>query len=303
MPLVASLPWRALLGRRAPLEQARFSRMYGLPTRHGLYMALVLLSLVALGLRVENNMLIAVAALLSVVFFLSILWGAANLSGARIRAEPRGPVLAGRPVEVRLSMEGLRPPVGVRIADRSGQRTAAADTPHQVVTRWVPSARGRHAPCDPILETTFPFNMVRIWVRMSCSPVPVAPSPLPVQELRGLGGLDWLTDGQQQREETPTEMAQACGGDPLSRLLWKRFASRGQRLVRAYGLEQGAAEVALDYARYAAMGHECALSVLCGALLACEADGRLWRLRLPSCEFCSTSPLALTQGLHALALA
>ena len=52
---MASLPWRALLGRRAPLEQARFSRMYGLPTRHGLYMALVLLSLVALGLRVEEG--------------------------------------------------------------------------------------------------------------------------------------------------------------------------------------------------------------------------------------------------------
>ena len=65
--------------KRAPSYQVNWRRLYALPTRHGLMVALAILGVFAISVRVQNNMLLLLAVSLFVIFMVSVIWAALNL--------------------------------------------------------------------------------------------------------------------------------------------------------------------------------------------------------------------------------
>jgi uncharacterized protein (DUF58 family) len=264
-------------------------------------MGLVLLSLVALGLRVQNNMLLAVVALLAVLIFLSVVWGAFNMHGLSVRVQPIGFPMAGHITTLELHLVGPGNRYGVSI--RSVGKQACPNGSY----RWTPAARGL-APLTGIrVESRFPLHLVRIWTTLVSPPIAVAPSPVAAHHRRlgsGTQGQD-LASGEHEAADSPTELRAYEPGDSMARVHWRRFAQRGQLLVRAADTRAASEQLSrnIDYAQYEHLGHERALSALCFDLIEAEQRGMRWSLTLPSGNIYSSQPLAKTHALHALATA
>jgi uncharacterized protein (DUF58 family) len=138
-------------------------------------------------------------------------------------------------------------------------------------------------------------------------PIAVAPYPVAAQHgpfHLGTKGQD-LTSGEHEATDSPTELRAYQPGDSLARIHWRRFAQRGQLLVRTADTQGARAQLTqqIDYAQYEHLGHERALSALCFDLLEAEQRGMRWSLILPSGTIHSTQPSAKTHALHALAIA
>jgi uncharacterized protein (DUF58 family) len=275
-------------------------------------MALVLLSLVALGLRIENNMLIAVSALLSAVFFFSVLWGAASFSGTRVSITVQSPVFAQEANRVGLTLEGNQSMPSIVLSYRESSSSlpplqaisGASGASAHLQVLWQPGARGWQSISPVRLQSSFPLNMVRMWTLLKSTPILVAPAPVTVAELYGLPGMEALQGrlGEFQ-DDTPTELSAASPGDSPARILWKQHARTGALLKRVKAIDQQSNRLELSYARYAHLGHERALSILCGALRACVSVGLQWRLLVAGCDIDSSMPGAYRRATDALALA
>jgi hypothetical protein len=169
---------------------------------------------------------------------------------------------------------------------------------------WQPEARGWQSVSPVRLQSSFPLNMVRMWTPLKTSPTLVAPAPASVQELAGIPGMESLVGRLGSSEDdTPTELSAAQPGDPPARILWKQHARRGVLLKRGLANDQQADRLELNYARLSHLGHERALSVLCGGLRASHEAGLAWRLLIGAQAFDSTMPHAYKRATDALALA
>lgn len=304
-------------GKKGLSSQTQWLSLYALPTRHGLYMALVLLSLVALGLRVENNMLLAVVALIAVLLFFSVIWAAENMSRLTVSLFVSDVPLAGQLTPITLKLNCSMPRFGVGIVSVAKQPVFNGAFP-----QWRPPGRGMQSVQPIRIESYFPLYMVRVWTSIQSQPVLVAPQPLPGlaagpqpgatanhgRDLanrpssyadRPQGGL------KENAADSPTELRPYSPGDPLARVHWRRFAQRDQLLTRGPDRQAAPPQAGhrLRYETYQHLGHERALSALCYELLRMEHQGLSWVLELPTALVESTQPHAKKNALLALALA
>jgi hypothetical protein len=95
----------------------------------------------------------------------------------------------------------------------------------------------------------------------------------------------------------------ALTSDPISRIDWKIFALKGKRLTKVSHKDKRHDHTILDYGSLQKLGKEKALSILCAALIYCEANHIPWELKLPKKNIHHQSSNAIYQAYESLALA
>ena len=166
---------RRLMRRRAPEFEVSIRRVFVLPTRHGLMVALAILGVFAIAVRIQNNMLLLMAVSLFVIFTLSLLWAGQNIRGLRLAVRHDGQIIAGETAMLSVRLAADRPVYDIRVDSGGGLQGAGAAIDH--LLSYSPDRRGRHPLPLVRIETRFPFGLARAWSWISPAQILVAPVP------------------------------------------------------------------------------------------------------------------------------
>ena len=158
--LLTSLSCR-LMRRRAPESEVSIRRVFVLPTRHGLMVALAILGVFAIAVRIQNNMLLLMAVALFVIFTLSLLWAGQNIRGLKLSVRHDGRIIAGETSMLSVRLAAMRPAYDIRIDSGGGLQRAGEAVDH--LLSFSPDRRGRHPRPLERIETAIPFGLARAW--------------------------------------------------------------------------------------------------------------------------------------------
>ena len=301
-----ALPWWAartrLRQRWAGWWQARLPRtdtllltqrnVYILPTRAGWMLAVTLGVLLVGSINYQLNLGYALTFLLAGCAAAGMVVGHNTLRGLALHMAPPEPVFAGQLARLAVTLVNARatPRLAIGVALQDTRQWAFADVPAggqlALQVAFQPPRRGVHAAPRLVVETRFPLGSFRVWAPwrpaagVTVYPAPEAqPPPLPTGEPTPGSG--------------PASGARASGefdgvrayqrGDPLKLVVWKKYARTGELVSRDTQQVQRQA-LWLDYARTGPLDAEARLSRLTAWVLAADAQGLDWGLRLPGVE-------------------
>ena len=291
---------RRLMRRRAPEFEVSIRRVFVLPTRHGLMVALAILGVFAIAVRIQNNMLLLMAVSLFVIFTLSLLWAGQNIRGLRLAVRHDGQIIAGETAMLSVRLAADRPVYDIRVDSGGGLQGAGTAIDH--LLSYSPERRGRHPLPLVRIETRFPFGLARAWSWISPAQILVAPVPDYAAARALLTGTNRQGAAEGREEDGADSLQDWIPGTPQSRISWKRYAATN-RLLEKTGDASGGAVLTISYDAVAHLGHERALSAMTGAVLRAARAGRPYHFRLHGVEMRHVTPQATGKVLDALALA
>ena len=262
--------------RRRPVFSVNWRRVYALPTRHGIMVGLAVFGVFAISVRIQHNMLLLLSVVLFVIFLISVIWAALNMHALRAELTDDTVLIATEPAQIGFYIVGRTYSYDLRmkLPDAPKKRTAEAISlyqRHQLA--YKPMSRGRHLAPPYMVETHFPFGLVRVWQWLSLPSVLVAPSPDFSRASLLLSGNQRLADfeNDERGEYNADSLETWQEGIPLSRISWKQYAAK-DRLLYKTGAASGNDVVRLHFSDVALGDFEGVLRVLCaGVLLASEA--------------------------------
>ncbi len=302
------------LARLAPTERWTLTQrnVYIVPTRAGLAFGGTMLLLLLASINYQLNLGFALTFLLAGSAVASMHMTHASLRGLQMHLKPPAPVFAGERCQIDLVLDN---PTGVRhglgfafdalggatgaspFATTGGSAWTFAEVPPQTQTvlalGFQAPLRGMHALPLLRVESRFPFGLFRAWTvwrpagalwvypRLEV-PAPGLPPAVPVagtaqqRSVAAGGEFDGLRT--YRRGDTPRQIA------------WKKVA-RGGELVSREGRESIQRELWLDWAEARLEAPEARLSRLSAWVVAAEAAGHVYGLRMPG------APSALAQGV------
>jgi len=262
-------------------------RIYILPTRQGLFFAMILGLMLLGAINYDNSLAYALTFLLGSVGVVSILhtWG--NLLGLRIGLGPVPPVFAGATLEVPVVLDnrGATARYGIELRFEHGPAVVcdlAADTWTTLTVPHPTTRRGRHALHRLRIASRFPLGLLRAWTPMELGtdylayPTPALRSGMPpevawVSSLsgdRGIGSDDFAGFRAYQ------------AGDSLRHVNWKAV-SRGHGLnTKVFGGDR-TERLLIDWRARPELQREARLSRMTRAILEAESGGRDYGLWLP----------------------
>jgi uncharacterized protein (DUF58 family) len=261
-------------------------RIYVLPTAFGLFVAVLLGSMLLGGLNYNNNPALLFAFLLAAVAHNSLVHAHLILSGVNLRALHADPVFAGTPLRMRLRFEGegarARPGLEVLAAGVHVVFELPASEEHEAVLEIPTHRRGWLDPGRLRLSTVRPLGLARAWswmrpdIRLLVFPAldPEAP-PLP----------EALGDGDSPRArahgEQPHLEPEYRVGDMPRQSAWKASARADRLLVREYEAAV-ARDVDLAWEATASLPYENRIRRLARWVFEAERSGSRYSLRLPN---------------------
>lgn len=299
----SALPWWALRARIrrhwADWWQARLPatdtltltqrNVYILPSRAGWMLAATLVVLLVTSINYQLNLGYLLTFLLAGCAAAGMVVGHATLRGLVLSLQPPQALFAGAPATLELRLINARPRarLAIGVATEAQRQWAWVDVPAGaeagLAVRFQPVRRGLH-PC-PVLrvETRFPLGTFRVWalwrpaarVLVYPAPEPQAP-PLP-------GGQPTAGAGLARQARASDEFDGVRGyqpGDPMKRIVWKKYARSGELVTRDTQQAQRQA-LWLDFTHMAGLDVEARLSRLTAWVLAADRQGLDWGLRLP----------------------
>ena len=259
-------------------------RVYVLPTRFGLFFALLLATMGLGALNYNNNPALLLALLLAGVANASLLAAHLQLSGLEVGAVGAEPVAAGAPLAMRVQLRAApgRERRGLRVALGDAAATVSIDDGAGVATLALPTTRrGWLEPGRLTLSTTRPLGLARAWAyAWPDTPLLVYPAPetqgppLPRGDEGARARLDPAGDDVHH-------LRAYRRGDPRRAIAWKPSARRDALLVREYEQPQGR-EVVLDWNALAPLDAEARIRRLARWVDDAERQGRRYRLQLPA---------------------
>lgn len=290
VPLLARFRERWLQRQTAEREKvlSSMARLPVVPSGFGLALGVLLVVMFVWSANHQLNLGYALTFLVAMLALLSAGMTVAQLAGLRLQLDDAQPVFAGEVARFPLQVEDLegRLRVGLRFVaagravwldhvDAGGRETVflEMETAHR---------RGRQVLDAVDVSTTQPLGLFLSWqwLRLEAEvlvyPEPKGHLPLPYQLTARPGALAAEAGG----EDELVGLAPYRVGDSLSRVAWKRSGRGGEQMIKRFAGE-GAPEVMLDYAQ-AAGDVEARLSQLCRWVLAAEAEGLAYGLRLPN---------------------
>ncbi|WP_018994928.1 DUF58 domain-containing protein [Thioalkalivibrio sp. ALJ2] len=281
-------------------------RIYILPTRAG-YTLLAILGVMLLGaINYSNNMAFLLTFLLVGIGHNAIWYTHRNLLGLKVSALPTTPVFAGQPLSVSLRLEDTRgrdrEALHLSIGEYTSVPVAVPARGQQVASLPLPPlGRGVYRLPRQHLGTQYPLGILNAWSWLGlAAEILVYPQPVdPGAAHTGLGD----EAGPQRRQEasTPDHIRPYRPGDPPGRILWKALARTGKLHIRET-VAGGRDTLWIDWSSMPASDTETRLSMLCHQILAAEAEGRAWGLRLPDQILPpGQGPAQRERGLRALA--
>ncbi|MFI8718306.1 DUF58 domain-containing protein [Stenotrophomonas sp. NPDC077464] len=269
-----SLPQR--LGRR---------RIYVLPTRFGLFVAVLLGAMLLGALNYNNNPALLLALLLATVAIASTVTAHLQLSGLQIDAVSAEPVVAGAVLRLRINLSRADTRVRRGLVVSLGDAVAyghLVDTDQIEVDLPLPTHRRGWLDLERIrLSTTQPLGLVRAWswvwpdapLLVYATPETHAP-PLP-----GGDGDPLHTRVHASGDELHQLRPYRAGDAPRS-IAWKHSARRDTLLVREYEKPVGV-DILLDWRQLAPLPGEARIARLARWVDLAEREGRRYTLQLP----------------------
>jgi uncharacterized protein (DUF58 family) len=259
-------------------------RVYVLPTRFGLFFAVLLLAMWLGGLNYNNNPALMLGLLLAGAANTSLLAAHLQLTGLQVSAIDAEPVPAGAPLELHVyaradpgrTRRGLQVQLGdasavLSLVDGAGQATLTLPTEHR---GWLELDRLQ-------LSTTRPLGLARAWAYVwSDAPLLVYPAPEahgpPLPEGSGANALARL----RPTGEDVHHLRSYRRGDARRAIAWKPSARRDTLLVREYEQPAGA-DLVLDWRQLHGLEHEARIRRLARWVDEAEREGRRYRMELP----------------------
>lgn len=275
---------------RAPLTLHR-RRIYILPTRAGLGLALVIAAIVLASMNYANSMGFFLGFGLGGLALVTMHHTHRGLNGLVIRPGPpgRGFPGEGHALTVALENPAAIPRHDIQLTDLAGDRLDHGDVLPSASARLTltvtPTRRGPYHRRRFGLATTYPFGLFRAWCWLDLPLEGLAwPRPQPAPERRAPD--DRGADSQRQERGTE-DFAQLRGyvaGDPVRRIAWRHYIARGELVLKEFAGPVGESPVWFAWDNSGPGDVEQRLARLVGWLLDAEAMGRTWGLRLPGFE-------------------
>lgn len=258
-------------------------RVYVLPTRFGLFFALLIAAMGLGALNYNNNPALLLALLLAGTAMASLITAHLQLSGLVIEALSAEPVAAGEPLLLRLRANARDGRVrrGLNVRHEDATATLSLDGGNEAVLP-LPTERRGWLDLDRIrISTLRPLGLATAWVwlwpeqALLVYPAPETQGPpLPTQVSdSGAARLNRAGDDVHHLRNYQR-------GDPQRAVAWKPSARRDTLLVREYE-QPRSAEVILDWQRLAPLAYEHRIRRLAHWIDQAERENRRYQLRLP----------------------
>lgn len=266
---------------------ARFDRrrIYVLPTRFGLFFAVVLAVMSIGALNYNNNPALLMAFVLVGAGMASVVTAQLQLDGVAVVAVDAEPVPAGQPLQLRVHVRtgDARPRSGLRVAADGVEPVALAlrDGVGEAVLELPTQRRGWLDVPRLRLWTTWPLGLARAWAyAWPDLPLLVYPRADPTAPPLPTGSGDPASRRLHAAGDDLHHLRTYRAGDPPRTIAWKPSARRGTLLVREFEQPAGT-DIDLDWRELHGLAHEARISRLARWVEDAERDGRRYRLRLP----------------------
>ncbi len=283
-------------------------RIYILPTRWGLYYALMLAVMLLGAVNYANSLAFLLTFLLTALGANALWQTHRNLLQLRVRCIGAAPVFAGEEAQFQLQLANPtpRPRYALALAARGAAASefALAPAAQEIVAVRVPARqRGRLDAGRLRLGSRYPLGLFEAWswLEFDCRAL-VYPRPADHAELPAATPDPAHRGGGRAGEEDFAGLRRYVAGDPLRRMAWKATARTGTLFTKQFqGGQRSELWLAWDY--WPNVGAEQRLSLLCRLVLEADAAGLRYGLRLPGAEFAPGAGATQRQRcLRALAL-
>lgn len=284
---------RRVYQRYPPSTIQIFTRrnLFIFPSRSGFGFLLFLAILWLVGTNYSNNLVLALAFLLSSMFVVCILHTFSNLAGVELEFLSSQPTFNGENAEFTLVVrrKDKRRRENILLGWGSGNTVAIdlIDVAEQRITLFVPvNRRGWFDPGRLLIQTYFPLSFLRCWMypSLGCKvlvyPKPVSAGPLPSSGVVAEDGEQMLASGAEEFAGYRSYQI----GDTLRHVAWKQFA-RGVGLFSKEFVSHADSRLWLQWDDLPGMDREARLSRLCYWVLCADDAKREFGLRLPGVEF------------------
>jgi uncharacterized protein (DUF58 family) len=262
-------------------------RIYILPTRAGIFYAVVVFTMLIGSMNYNNNMGFALTFLLASIGIISIYHCHRNLVDVYLHFSGSQPAFAGESVRFNFVIENQSPysRIQLRFGHNGRQEicdTLSADGRQQVNVRIKSTRRGWLGLPRLLLSTRYPLGLFRAWawVNMDIAEV-VYPQPVSSASVALSNHSGHSTPGRRAPGDDDFSGLRTYRlGDPPKRIAWKILARSGETLITEY--HGGGDDLTwINWHDYPVSDPETRLSLLTRRILDTEAAGNMWGLRLP----------------------
>jgi uncharacterized protein (DUF58 family) len=263
-------------------------RIYILPTRVGVMLALMLVAMLIAGLNYNSNLGLAFAFLMVSMALVAMHHCNRNLLGLQVDVTTEVDAFAGREANFEFVLRNEsnvdRCDVEICCSTAAGVRSVPARSNESVPVAVPVSQRGVTRIGQFELRTRYPFGWFHAWTYVQGSlTVYVAPAPHGSRTLPAAGGLGLVSRSELRGDEDFAGLRAYEPGVPLKHMAWKVLARGGEAAVQSFtGL--AAQPEWLEWDSLPGQDTETRLSQLCLWVLESEAAQHVYGLRLPGKE-------------------
>jgi uncharacterized protein (DUF58 family) len=263
-------------------------RIYILPTRIGLVLALMLVAMLIAGLNYNSNLGLAFAFLMVSVALVTMHHCNRNLLGLQVDVATEVDAFAGREASFEFALRNDsnvdRCDVEIRCMSATGMGSVPAGSSESVLVALPVPQRGVTRLGQFELRTRYPFGWFHAWTYVQGSLTAyVAPSPRGSRTLPAAGGTGSTSRSEARGDEDFAGLRAYEPGVPLKHMAWKVLARGGEAAVRSYSSLAAQPEW-LEWSSLEGQDTETRLSQLCLWVLEGEAAQRVYGLRIPGKE-------------------
>jgi uncharacterized protein (DUF58 family) len=263
-------------------------RIYILPTRAGLMLALILVAMLIAGLNYNSNLGLAFAFLMVSIALVTMHHCNRNLLGLQVDVTTEVDAFAGREARFEFVLRNdsnvERRDVEICCMTATGIRSVPARSSESVPVCIPVPQRGVTRVAQFELRTRYPFGWFHAWTYVQGSLTAyVAPSPHGTRTLPAAAGLGSASRSETRGDEDFAGLRAYEPGVPLKHMAWKVLARGGEAAVQSYASFAAQPEW-LEWSSLEGQDAETRLSQLCLWVLESEAAQRVYGLRIPGKE-------------------
>ncbi|ORU92296.1 MAG: hypothetical protein A6F70_02040 [Cycloclasticus sp. symbiont of Bathymodiolus heckerae] len=266
-------------------------RIFILPSKGGLALAMVILLMLVASINYNNSMGFVFTFLLAAVSQASTLYSFRNLSGLNVSLAKAPPCYAGSMGHIKLYItennNRNRWTIHASHLHKQTNFDLVGDTSLLVNLPVKLKTRGWYSPKTITLSTQFPFGFFRAWSPLRFNePILVYPSPIDFETTLSISQDSDHLDGSSSPLTGTDDFAGLKPyqqGENYRHINWKALAAEKGFYSNVFSAEQST-QTWLDWQACTQLSIEDKLSQLCFWVLRCEKKGTEYGLRLPKIE-------------------
>ena len=264
-------------------------RIYIIPTRFGIALALLLIAMLIAGLNYNSNLGLAFGFFMSSLALVAMHHCHRNLLGLGVDVTAEVDAFAAGYARFDFLLHNdagiQRCDIEIRCDRATATRSVAARSYEQASVNLPVENRGVTRLERFEMRTRYPFGWFRAWTYVQCPLIAfVAPQPRGDLALPAAAAAAGTTAYSELRGDEDFAGLRAYeAGVPLKHMAWKVLARGGEPAVRSYSGPAAQPEW-LDWSSLDRVDPEARLSQLCRWLLDSEAAQRPYGLRIPGTE-------------------